>query len=389
MNANLQDMTDQALSALDEAAERAANWAPLVREAPGRFRWAVRSARPANVAATAYLLSGLEKMGVYERVISPGDKQEGASWVRSMHRGNEQYHDPALLERKPPAWPPDKPWPEPALLECVNQYARAALQGFGERIDEPVPPPPPGWPQLEDGPEAAVEWIKARPYDKNAWGACSHGARMASRLLDWHKRGHIPLDPLIEALRFFYSIQDAETGLWGAPDQPRNVRINGAFKLFPLMRETLDLPVPHADKLLDSVLAEFSRPDYDDTACGCDELDNWYVIALIRPFVPEHRDMEILRTAARRICRTLEVFSKPDGGLSFLPRTCGMDWIGVDMAPGLAQGDCMGAGIFGRGINICVDLLGLRGRTSWTGEWRIREKEPEELLARARRALLD
>lgn len=385
--ADSNDIVEQAQQSLETAAKRMADWTPRVRDAPGRFRWAGKSTRPANVAATAYLLMGLKKMGIYGQVITPEDERDGLDWIRAMRRGNEQYYDPALLDRKKPGWPADKPWPDPAMIEGMNQYARSVLRGYGEELAVPVPPPPPGWPQLEDGPEAALSWIKSRPYNENAWGACSHGQRMATRLLEWHKQGHIPIDPLIEALKFFYSIQDPETGLWGTPNQARNVRINGAFKLFPLMREALDLPIPHADRILDQVLAEFARPGYDETACGCDEWDNWYVIALIQPFAPDHRREEILKTAAWRISRTLDVFAKPDGGLSFLPATCGTDWIGFDMAPALPQSDCMGPAVLCSGINVCIDLLGMRGKTSWTGEWRMREKEPERLLTRIRGSL--
>ena len=274
------------------------------------------------------------------------------------------------------------------MQEGVNQYAQGTLRGFGVDVAElPPPDPPAGWPQLADGPELALEWIRTRPYHEDAWGACSHGMRMATRLLQWHKDGHIAIEPLVEALRFFYGIQDPDTGLWGTPSQPRHVRINGAFKLFPLLRENLDLPIPHADRIIDAVLAEFDRPDYDRTVGACDEWDNWYVVALLAPLVPEHRADDIRRVAAHRIVRTLEIFAEPDGGLSYHPGACTTGWIGFDMAPALPQGDVMGPGILSAGINVCVDLLGLQGRTSWDGTWRLRSPESAALRADIRQRL--
>lgn len=377
------------LAALDRAAARVVGWVPQLREAPGRFRWARESTRGANVAATAYLLMGLQRMGIQGRVITPDDTASGIAWARAMHRGNGQYYDPALLDRPTPGWPADKPWPDPAMQEGVNQYAHSTLKGYGVDMAElPPPEPPPGWPQLADGPDAALAWIRSRPYAENAWGACSHGQRLATRLLQWHQAGHMTLEPLLEALRFFYQIQDPATGLWGTPSQPRHVRINGAFKLFPLMREALDLPIPHADAIIDQVLAEFNRPDYDATVGACDEWDNWYVLALLVPLVPEHRREEIRRLAAWRLVRSLAIFSEPDGGLSYHSGRCITGWIGFDMAPSLPQGDAMGPGILSAGINVCIDLLGLQGKTSWTGVWRMRTPEPAPLRAEIMRRLM-
>lgn len=388
---SISQLEDRAVQDLGRYHEGMKRWVERVRDRTGRagrFLWSEVSTRGPNIAATAYLLGGLRKMGLFDQIITDEDRREGVAWVTSLHRGNQQYDDPELLGRRSPDWPADKPWPDPSMQEGVNQYSQACLRSYGVDVAEiPPPPPPPGWPQLEDGPEKALEWIKSRPYDKNAWGACSHGMRMARRLLQWHKEGRLPLDPLIEAVRFFYSIQDPETGLWGTADQPLNVRINGTFKLFPLLREALDLPIPYSDRIIDRIVEEFERPDYDEKVSGCDEWDNWYVIALVRPFAPDHRSDLIRRLAAWRISRCLRTFGKPDGGLSFNPDGCATNWIGFDMAPALPQSDVMGPSVLGSAINVCVDFLGLQGRTAWSGVWRMHEPEPEPLLARIRARL--
>ncbi|MFP4026831.1 MAG: hypothetical protein ACLFWL_03480 [Candidatus Brocadiia bacterium] len=379
----LNTLKEQAVTALKQVIPGIIEWTESVRPydgTRGRFRWANESTRDANVAATAYILGGSDKMGIKDRIWTNEDRQAGEEWIRAMHIGDQQYRDPALMERRSPNWPDDKPWPSPAMLGGINQYARNVLKSCVNNIEE-LPPdsPPPGWPQATDNPDLMLGWVRTRPYDENAWGACSHGMRMATYMLRWHKEGKIPLQPVIDALNFFYSIQDPQTGLWGTADQPKNVRINGTFKLFPLLRENLDLPLPHAGKIIDQVMSEFDRPDYDETVCGCDEWDNWYVIGLAGPEAPSHRAEEIKKTAAWRISRVLEVFSQSDGGLSFHPAHCNTSWIGFDMAPQLPQGDAMGPGILAGGINVCIDLTDLHDATAWSGVWRMRSLDDEPL----------
>jgi hypothetical protein len=67
-----------------------------------------------------------------------------------------------------------------------------------------------------------------------------------------------------------------------------------------------------------------------------------------------------------------------------VPHECVTNWIGFDMAPALPQSDVMGPGILAGSINVCLDLLGLHGATAWTGKWRMREQQPEELRERIR-----
>jgi hypothetical protein len=387
----LEELSAEAADALSGIVPSVREWIGMVRPidgTPGRLRWAIETTRQANVAATAYALGGLERMGVLDDVWSAEDRRAGAEWIRSMHIGNEQYRDPALMERTTPNWPEDEPWPSPAMLGGINQYARKVLSLCVDDVEE-LPPdnPPPGWPQPGDSPNTMLEWVKTRPYDKNAWGACSHGMRMARYMLRWHKEGRIPLAPVVEAVRFFFSIQDPETGLWGTPNQRKNVRINGTFKLFPLIREMLDLPLPHADKIIRQVLDEFAREDYDKTVGACDEWDNWYVIALAKPHASEVSQESIAKTAAWRISRVLSVFRQDDGGLSFFPHSCNTSWIGFDMAPALPQGDVMGIGILSAGINVCIDLAELSDATSWTGVWRMQQPEQAELREAFRRKL--
>jgi len=382
---SLEQMAQRAIERLEALREPLTQWVASVRAddgSPGRFKWAIKSTRPANVAATAYILNGLRHANLIDRVITEADRSAGASWIRSLCHGNEQYRDPALMDRKTPGWDEAAPWPSPAMLEGINQYARTALRIYAGNTD-PLPPqePPPGWPNFAEAEAKALEWITTRPWHTNPWAACSHMARMGTYLLQWHQRGLISLDPLIGAIRFWYHIQDRSDGLWGAQSVPLQHRINGAFKLFPLIMDQLDLPLPRAERIIDRVFDAFDAPEYEATVGACDEWDNWYVMALAHDKAPQYRDDDIRRLAAWRIIRIADLFHKNDGGFSYGVTTCQTDWIGFDMAPALPQSDAIGFSLLALSLNVCVDILGLQSKTRWPGTWRMRadQRPPEEL----------
>jgi hypothetical protein len=202
--------------------------------------------------------------------------------------------------------------------------------------------------------------------------------RMARYMLQWRRQGRLPIAAVHEAFRFIYSIQDPATGLWGTANQPRNVRINGTFKLFVLIRDQLDLPLPHADKIIDQVLAEFERPDYDVHVGGCDEWDNWYVLGLALGPAGGHRAGDVRRTASRRLLRLLELFQKPDGGFSYAPTRCATHWLAADMAPPLPQGDALGGATLAASLSACVDLGGIADSVRWSSQWRMSTPDPKE-----------
>lgn len=370
---SLENLQEQAIESLNSVSEDFKKWVEKVRkpDCPGRFYWAIEHTRDANVASTAYLVGGLRKMGLFDEVITEEDKKEGAAWIQAMKVGDEQYRDPALVNRKPPNWNDDEPWPAPALLGGINQYARNALGAYLPEGKKQLPPeqPPPGWPTVNDSPESMLKWLKERPFDKNAWGACSHAMRLIRWMYTWYLDGKLAIDPFIDALAYTYSIQDPETGHWGNASQNRNVRINGTFKLFVFTRDQMDLPLPYADKIIDYTIEEFYRDNYDDNVGGCDELDNWYVIALALEQAKGHREEEIKKLMAYRLKRIVEVFGKPDGGFSMMPKTCTPYWLAFDMAPAICQSDAMAPGIISGAIAICLDILGIGDQTSWTDQW--------------------
>jgi hypothetical protein len=380
INESMEAVIGRAKDRLRRAADGIRRWLPVVRAAdPGRFRWAAKTTRDANVAATSYTLTGLKRMGLFDELITEADKREGVRWIRSLAIGNGEYRDPALVDRKTPGRPADRPWPDSGMLETNNRYAQNVLAAYGEP-DPADSPPPPGWPQLEDGPQAAVAWIKERPWHESSWGSGSWSAKMLRRLLEWHMAGHMSMDPLLESLRFIHEIQDPDSGLWGDPSIPVQNRINGTFKLFGFLRADLDLPLRHAEKIIDQVLARFYEPDYEDTAGGCDEFDNWFVVLHALPETNDHRGDEVRKLSALRISAVLDRYKKEDGGISYNPQACQTTWVGFDMAPALPQGDAMGLGLITAGVCTCVELCGLAGATDWQGHRRLTERYDRGLM---------
>ena len=276
------------------------------------------------------------------------------------------------------------------MLGAMNAYARVVLGYCVDGLSS-LPPsqPPPGWPQADADPADMVAWIRARPFDKNAWGSGSHAKGMITHMLQWHRDGRLTLDPVIDAIGFLYDIQDPSTGLWGTADQPLNVRINGTFKLLTLLRESLKLPIPQVEAMIDAVASEFDRSDYETNVSACDEWDNLYVLALAAEQANDAQVARVREISEHRLLRSLVLFSQPDGGFSFTRNRCQHDWVGFDMAPRRPQADAMGLGVLSSGINVCVDLLGLHDASPWTGVWRLRDPEPTTVREVIRRGLVE
>ncbi|NUP98966.1 MAG: hypothetical protein HUU35_03810 [Armatimonadetes bacterium] len=366
---------DNALELLNARAQTLREWAETLRPETGergRFRWARQSTRDANVAASGYMMLGLRNLGALD-LLTAADRAEGTAWVEAMHLGQQQYRDPAILDRRPDNWPADRPFPDPALLQTINQYAQQTLRYLGSGQKLPLPDPPPGIPQRHES-ERALDYIRSLPWDTNPWGAGSHAMRMATCLLNWYLQGEAELRPLVEALRWLYAQQSAETGLWGAAETSLHLRINGTFKLFPLLCETLRLPLPHAERIIDTVLEEFARPDYEVGLGACSEWDNWYVLGIAGRY-SQHRREDVRAMAIHRLQR-LTIFETADGGYSYCPGACITAWCGVDMAPAMAQGDCMGLAILGHAIAVCVEVLELAEQTPWRPDYAIAFLDP-------------
>ncbi len=394
-NPNLAASLEDAVEKLNASCDNILRWIDVVRPEDGtrgRFKWAAQSSRGANIGSTFYVLSGLELAGLIQRLITPEDKAAGIAWLAAMERDEGQFIDPELWERRSPHWPEHAPWPSAPMRATVNQYAQGCRGIYrGERVDDlAASAPPPGWPQADDDPADTIEWIRQRPFHENAWSAGSHATRMLCFLLRWQAEGRFPMEGIVHTLRYLYEIQDPHTGLWGAPGQPRNIRINGAFKLFVSLVDQLELPVPYGRKLIDEVMDELTREGYEQEAGGCDEFDNWYVLSLLHGQNPDYRNRAIKEQAVRSLHRIVDSHTCPDGGFSYGPRgQCASSWVGFDMcAEAMDQGDAIGFAVLARAISLCVDILGLHTASPWIGKARMRDNfTDEETRCRIRQLL--
>jgi len=377
---DLEELKAQAIERLVRAAAGYVRWADRVRDpqVPFRFRWAVESLREANVGSTNYILLGLEQAGVLDQVLSEDQKRQGREWIQSLEIAPGSYEDPALLAYKPPIWDDAaEPWPPTgAHKEAMNQYARGCLRLYGAQdLDELQGPPPPDWPQQDEA-HKVLDWIKK--VEPN-W---SWIGRMIRRLMDWYLAGTIPIDPLVDCLRWVYERQDPKSGYWGQG-------IQTTFKILIAVFEPMGLPLPHADRIVDSVLETMYQPGYDDDLFPCEEFDAFYDIAVAWDHVPGYRREEILKWAAYRVAYILDTHLQKDEGLASYPDRCIPTWLKWDMAPTIPQGDAFGLAIFGAGFNICIDLLGIRQETGWTGRWRYRHKLDDSAYRRLGKELTE
>ena len=386
---DLDSATAAAVMATLRARERFRGWIEAIRPdggPRGRFHWAIEHTRDASIPSTGYALGGLVMMGLFPEVITDQDRAEGIDWIMSRYVGDGQFRDPALLDRVSPDWPADQEWPSPAMLECANGYAYASLTKYGA-TDIPVRQPAAGL-LADDGWQGMLEFITTRDIDASPWGEGSHAGRMCNYLIREHQEGRAPIDPVVEAVSFLLSKQDPATGLWGRPGLPLNRRLNGAFKLFGVLRCRLDLPLPHAERLLDSGFEHFYEPDHDEKMDSCSEWDALMVMRQLQPLVGSYRRDELRKLAAHRILRIVALAQQADGGFSGTPTRCTTSFVGFDMAPPIQQGD-VHAGIFAQAIGECVDILEIQERTMTPGMGRMRTPEDADLGRRVCAALLE
>ncbi len=350
----LDQLTTEALAEVNTTAEGIKSWVEKVRPADGsrgRFRWSVDATHPANFPSTAYVLESLEYIGMFDEVITAEDRRQGIEWIYSTRTPDGSYRDSSI----------------PLDLTKKAQWILGRY-GVDERQEPQLPFPKP-FPQLDEAEAISVDWVKAQYEEFSPWGAGSRVSRHLRWLLTWYLDGKISIDPLVESLRFVYSIQDPTTGQFSNKDSIQD-RINGTMKMFGFTQNKLEMPIPYAERMIDTVLDQrMLRADYGrNGADGCNELDNWMVLAEAARQTNGFRDEEIKKLAAYRIVQILRHHKKPDGGISSSSSTCQRLWNDVEMAPAKAQGDALGLATLTRSVSVCIQLLGVEGQTSWTGQ---------------------
>ena len=98
---------------------------------------------------------------------------------------------------------------------------------------------------------------------------------------------------------------------------------------------------------------------------GCDEFDNWYVLAIAGEKAPGHRREELRKLAAHRIILAVRQHRTPDGGLSYSRGRCATNLVGFEMCPAGNHGDALGLATLVNGLTLCLEIIGMEGKTSW------------------------
>ena len=359
-------LEQDAIEALNRAGANLAPWMERVRDPdkPWAFRWASESTRGVNVGSTAYILGTADRYGVLDRVLSPAQKEQGIAWIKAMETKPGFFIDPALADGRVKFGGGEQ--------ECMNQYARGCLNAYGASTkDWLAGPPPDDWPQ--NGGEV-LAWIK-KPETNWSWIG-----RILHRLILWYHAGEATREQVMECLDHVHSRQDPETGFWGGD-------IISTFKLLVVVHDPMGLPIPRAEKIIDSVLRVMDEPTYDDNLFPCTEFDAFYDLSVALTSAPGYRLETIRKLAAFRIAHIIRTHTQADGGISSYTDRCIPTWLTWPMAPSIPQGDVFGWSIYTSGMNIAVDLLGIHDRVPLSMPWKDRQSAENAPFTEARKSL--
>lgn len=183
--------------------------------------------------------------------------------------------------------------------------AIGGLKMLGGEPHYPLPAGIRSMPEHLASPDSFLAWLQSVDL-RNSWRGCDLLCTPNHHLL---RMDETTRKPYIEtAYRYFTSIQDPETGLWG--DGNLYIRISGTFKLRSFFR-TFRLPVPYVDRIYQSLLTCLRTEEAGDMCWVRNPMD------LLHSFhdqldIPDHEWEEILQITYHNMRR----FLKPDGGFS-------------------------------------------------------------------------
>jgi acetyltransferase-like isoleucine patch superfamily enzyme len=222
----------------------------------------------------------------------------------------------------------DPPAPDhPGLFDPHTGYhvlsAGYALDLLGSAFAHPVRV------LAEAGAGRIVAGLEAQPWQDNAWGA-GHWVDIVGTAFHWNRRLGNPGRPgAFEALfGWLLSRVDPRTGMWGRPaaDGSALQIVNGYYRATRGTFAQFGLPVPHASRVVDTVLAhardpELFRPERQN---ACNVLDVAHPLWLTR--TGGHRTEEVT-DLARRLLRTAIGHWRDGAGFGFQaphPTTAGL-----------------------------------------------------------------
>jgi acetyltransferase-like isoleucine patch superfamily enzyme len=243
-----------------------------------------------------------------------------------------------------------------------------ALDLLGSSFAHPVRP------VLETTPDTLVRRLADLPWRDRAWHAGSLVDAWATAS-HWNRRlGATPTTPgALEALFGWLHLNvDPWTGMWGSPtaDEGRLQMVNGYYRLTRGSFAQFGLPVPHPERVIDTVLdhardPRWFRPGREN---ACNVLDVAHPLWLCARQTP-HRGEEVRTWAIARLAEAVMRW-QPGRGFGFGPSP---DGAGPGRQPGL-QGTEMWLAI----IWLLADLA---GHSDILGYWPRGVHRPEPAAA--------
>jgi acetyltransferase-like isoleucine patch superfamily enzyme len=189
-----------------------------------------------------------------------------------------------------------------------------ALDILGSSFEHPI--------TAVDEVEAAelVEILENLPWNRAAWGA-GGWIDCFSTGLYWNVRWFDRAGTVETLIGWLHMHVDQHSGMWGAPTASEGLRqvVNGYYRLTRGTFAQFALPVPHPERVVDTVLAHArgSRWFEAGRVVACDVLDVIHPLWLVGAQVPGYRRDEVQAWARTHVDRVLGSWQK-GAGFSFV-----------------------------------------------------------------------
>jgi hypothetical protein len=226
--------------------------------------------------------------------------------------------------------------------------------------------------------ESIEEHLQTFDWSENPWAGGSSAAASLAMLDLMARDGQEQWIPMIHrGIQWLEAKQDPVTGLWGSSKCHLRLRVNSTLKVMTRLFSTFRRPVQYPDRVIDSVLLNWSDTDYfhpdNPDLNACDEM-NMLVVAAITLRFTDHRREEIMRHAKQRI-DWFKVYRRADGVFSLLPDGSIRKLNDIAMTHGQDQGDLHGVNLICNALALIADILDARDELGWRfhgfhyGDW--------------------